>query len=190
MNFDSYTDCGVVLAVNLVNSEGHNDRDELGDVGALQRFLEQHELSAPGRLTATVLEGVKALRPRLREIFEAPDDVAAARQINDLLVETGALPQLSNHDGEPWHLHFTPLGAPLATRLAAEAAMGLAGVMRADGFERFGICAADDCFDVFVDTSRNRSRRFCTAELCGNRASVAAHRARRRALAAVGKDGP
>lgn len=183
MNFDSYNDCGAVLAVDLVNSEGISEPDELGDVEALRAFLADHEISAPGPLSPAVLGEVVALRPRLRAIFEAADDVAAARLINDLLRETGALPQLTDHDGEAWHLHFTPPHVPLGSRLAAEAAMGLAGVMRAGGFERLGICADDTCREVFVDASRNRSRRFCNPELCGNRSSVAAHRARRRAMA-------
>ncbi|MPZ87700.1 MAG: hypothetical protein GEU81_06405 [Nitriliruptorales bacterium] len=183
MNFDSYTDCGVVLAVDLVNSEGISEPDELGDLEALRTFLEDHEISAPGPLSAVVLGEVMALRPRLRAVFEAADGAAAARMINDLLQETAALPQLTDHDGDAWHLHFTPPGAPLAARLAAEAAMGLAGVMRAGGHERLGICADIACLEVFVDASRNRSRRFCNPDLCGNRSSVAAHRARRRAMA-------
>ncbi|MEO7071362.1 MAG: CGNR zinc finger domain-containing protein, partial [Nostocoides sp.] len=36
----------------------------------------------------------------------------------------------------------------------------------------------EDCDDVFVDLSRNRSKRFCDA-ICGNRENVAAYRARR-----------
>src|SRR6266571_463078 len=45
----------------------------------------------------------------LRGVFEAVsaggvDD--AASQVNALLVQTGARPELERHDGEPWHLHF------------------------------------------------------------------------------------
>ena len=43
-----------------------------------------------------------------------------------------------------------------------------------------GLCAAPDCDFVVIDLSRNRSRRFCDSG-CGNRANVAAYRARRRA---------
>ena len=44
---------------------------------------------------------------------------------------------------------------------------------------RLGICAVDDCEGVVLDLSRNRSRRFCSTA-CGNRAAVAAYRARQR----------
>ncbi|WP_244223342.1 CGNR zinc finger domain-containing protein [Amycolatopsis circi] len=40
-------------------------------------------------------------------------------------------------------------------------------------------CAAPDCDGVFVDTSRAGSR-YCMPDLCGNRVSVANHRARSR----------
>ena len=55
--------------------------------------------------------------------------------------------------------------------------MAMIDVIRADELSRFGICAADDCEDVVLDLSRNRSRRFCSTT-CGNREAVAAYRAR------------
>ena len=182
MNFDSYTDCGVEVAVDLVNTVSREDGEQLPDATALRTLLEHHAWSAIERLTAGELDEVRALRQRLRAIFEAEEDHRAAELINALLVESHALPQLTAHDGEPWHLHYTALEEPLAVRLAAETAMGLAAVLRAGGIERMSTCADDRCGDVFVDTSRNRSRRFCS-ETCANRLNVAAHRARRRAQA-------
>ena len=44
---------------------------------------------------------------------------------------------------------------------------------------RLDTCAADDCDDVVLDLSRNRSRRYCSTT-CGNREAVAAYRARQR----------
>ena len=174
MNIDHYTDREVALAAALVNAEFTSAAD-------LNRLLADHHVSSVGRISAEMLAEVNALRPRLREVFESTDPVAAAAGVNQLLAEAGALPQLSAHDGEPWHLHYTEPNAPLALRLAAEAAMGLAIVMRDDGLERLKTCASETCDHVFVDTSRNRSRRYCNPDTCGNRANVAAYRARRRA---------
>jgi len=36
-------------------------------------------------------------------------------------------------------------------------------------------CAADDCDWLFLDTSRNHSRRWCSMETCGNRAKARRH---------------
>jgi predicted RNA-binding Zn ribbon-like protein len=176
MDFGSYNDCGVRIAVELVNTG-------VASPEALRELLERVEISAVGPINDQDLAETLALRPRLRSIWEAPDEHVAAAIINGLLLETRALPQLTDHDGEPWHLHFTPPGAPLAQRIAAETAMALAGVLHNDGFDRMRVCADTSCGYVFVDASRNHSRRFCDPDTCGNRASVAAYRARQRALA-------
>jgi predicted RNA-binding Zn ribbon-like protein len=63
--------------------------------------------------------------------------------------------------------------------MAVEAAMAMIDVIRADEMSRLGVCADDDCEGIVLDLSRNRSRRFCSTT-CGNRAAVAAYRARRR----------
>jgi predicted RNA-binding Zn ribbon-like protein len=47
------------------------------------------------------------------------------------------------------------------------------------------MCAADDCDNVHVDLSKNRSRRFC-GTLCANRTNVAAYRTRHAARAGTG----
>ena len=50
----------------------------------------------------------------------------------------------------------------------------------ADGsWERLKVCPADDCLWAFYDRSRNRSRRWCDMEVCGNRAKVRGYRERR-----------
>ena len=45
-------------------------------------------------------------------------------------------------------------------------------------WERMKACRADDCRWVFLDTSKNRSRCWCSMESCGNRAKVQAYRQR------------
>ena len=86
----------------------------------------------------------------------------AAELVNTLLRETSALPQLVKHDHWDYHLHATSADAPLADRMAVEAAMAFADVIRSDQLDRLRLCAADDCDSVLVDLSKNRSRRFCS----------------------------
>jgi predicted RNA-binding Zn ribbon-like protein len=45
-------------------------------------------------------------------------------------------------------------------------------------WERMKACKADDCRWAFLDTSKNRSRAWCSMESCGNRAKVHAYRRR------------
>jgi predicted RNA-binding Zn ribbon-like protein len=48
------------------------------------------------------------------------------------------------------------------------------------GLGRIKLCRADDCGWLFVDSSRNRSRRWCDMSDCGNRAKARRFRARQR----------
>jgi predicted RNA-binding Zn ribbon-like protein len=57
--------------------------------------------------------------------------------------------------------------------------MGLAWLVVAGEAGRIRSCGAPSCDSVFVDLSRNRSRRYCDSRTCGNRLHVAAYRARK-----------
>ena len=48
--------------------------------------------------------------------------------------------------------------------------------------ERLRECAGERCGRLYLDFTRNRSRRWCEMETCGNRAKARRHQARRRAL--------
>jgi predicted RNA-binding Zn ribbon-like protein len=61
--------------------------------------------------------------------------------------------------------------------MAVEVAMAFGDVIRTGQLDRLRLCAADDCDDVHIDLSRNRSRRFCSTA-CANRTNVAAYRIR------------
>ncbi|CAN5675054.1 CGNR zinc finger domain-containing protein [soil metagenome] len=172
MAFTHDTDMALNTAVALVNSG-----DDLSTPEDLAAFVVRWQMSGARTGTAAELAAVQAIRPRLREIWYA-DDGRAVEIVNTLLREADALPQLVRHDGWDWHLHATPSDAALADRLAVEAAMAMVDVIRMGDLDRLQVCAADDCDDVLVDLSRNRSRRFCDGG-CGNRANVAAYRARR-----------
>ena len=181
MNFEGYNAASLTAAVELVNS--HNPasgRDDLPDEEALTRFLQRRPGRYPEEVTPEDLRDIKRLRAQLRSVFEAHAESEAAEVLNGLLEQAQALPRLTSHDGDPWHLHYTTDGTALGRRLAAETAMALAVVITDEGFDRLRTCCSDDCNDAFVDVSKNRSRRYCSPQVCGNRASVAAYRARRK----------
>jgi predicted RNA-binding Zn ribbon-like protein len=182
VEFAHYLNAPIALAVDLVNSYSPvAGREDLADPDQLASFLEEHQVSGDRPVSAEDLGQVRQIRARLRQVFEASDDETAAGLLNRLLTSSRANPQLINHDGNPWHLHYTPPRTPLGPRLAADAAMALATVIASEGFDRLRVCEGERCRDVFVDRSRNRSRRYCRPDVCGNRASVAAYRARQRA---------
>lgn len=178
MDFASYTDWSVRTAADLVNSRGSvSGREYLAGPEDLRRFLREHDM-APGTIAERDMDEVREVRDRLRAVWETTSDRQRARLLNRLLAEAGTMPQVTDHGGD-WHLHYVPMEAPIAQRLAAMAAMGLAVVVSDYGHERLGICGADNCRDVYVDTSRNRSRRYCD-DTCASRMNVAAYRARQK----------
>ncbi|SES50121.1 Conserved protein containing a Zn-ribbon-like motif, possibly RNA-binding [Pedococcus cremeus] len=175
MLFAHDTETALVAAAALVNTA--TDGDSLRTVEDLDRFVERYEWTGSRTRDDAELRAVRDLRPRLREIWLG-DTGTVVEGVNALLAEHHALPQLVRHDGWDWHLHATSPEAPLATRMAVEAAMALVDVVRSGETGRLGVCAADDCDDVVIDLSKNRSRRYCEKG-CANRVHVAAYRARR-----------
>ena len=174
---------GMVALVNTqVNAEG--DTEDLPDVAALENFVRTWGWTGERRGDRAELDAVRALRPRLQRLWELDED-EVVQELNQLLREAHALPQLVKHDEWNYHLHATPPDAPLATRMAVEAAMAMIDVVRSGELGRLRICESSTCNDVVIDLSKNRSKRFCDGG-CGNRAAVAAYRARKVQGAAAG----
>ena len=175
----------IALAVALVNTwDVLNDPPEiLRDVERLQFVLRAFGLEEEaGRATEEDLEPIRRMRNRLRRAFEAGDEAAAVSELNDLARQSGAVPQLERENGG-WAFRYGIGQRPLATQLAARSAVALLGVVEEGGWSRFGRCAASPCCCVYVDRSRNRSRRYC-CDLCADRATQAAARRRRKATTA------
>ncbi|MFI9646903.1 CGNR zinc finger domain-containing protein [Streptomyces sp. NPDC052040] len=178
------TRCALDLVVDLVNTAPEGDgADGLPDAAALDRFAREHDLSDIGLLSDLDLAAVRRIRGRLATVFSAPDAGTAALLINDLVAAAGTTPQLTDHDGYDWHVHYFAPGASVADHIAADCGMALAFFVVAGEQERLRHCEAPDCRRAFVDLSRNRSRRYCDSRTCGNRLHVAAYRARRKEAA-------
>ncbi|MBA2739993.1 MAG: CGNR zinc finger domain-containing protein [Actinomycetota bacterium] len=119
----------------------------------------------------------------LRPVFQASSDGAedqVVARLNALLARHPVTPYIAGHDAQSWHLHVGNRMSSVAELLIAEALMGLAVVVCDAGALRLGVCQAAGCSNVFVDTSPNQSRRYCS-ERCSSRSNVAAYRARQRA---------
>ncbi|MFF8916611.1 CGNR zinc finger domain-containing protein [Streptomyces sp. NPDC015032] len=157
--------------------------DGLADIAALYDFARRHRISGVGDLHEKDLYAVRDVRTRFAEIFATDEARTAASLVNALVAAAGTTPQLSNHDGYDWHVHYFAPDASVADHLAADCGMALAFIVVAGEQERLRRCEAPDCRHAFVDLSRNRSRRYCSSRTCGNRLHVAAYRARRKEAA-------
>lgn len=184
MDFSHYSDRPVQVAVDLVNTlDVVSGEENLAAPQDVADFVAEH-LDDWEQIDVTPTERdlheTRALRARLRDVFTAGDERAAADELNGLLADVSAVPRVSVHDDALPHLHFEPESGGLARWLGAVTAMGLSVALIEGGYQRFGTCAAETCDDVYVDASKNRSRRHCS-DTCTTRESVAAYRARKRA---------
>jgi predicted RNA-binding Zn ribbon-like protein len=177
--FSHDTERALAETAALVNTTGL-DGDTLVTLADFDDFLTRSPYSGVVRRNHEELESIRALRARLRSFWTAKDRDEAAALVNQILDEADARPYLARHDEWDWHLHVTRPEAPLADRIAAEAAMAFLDLIRADELGRLRICAAADCEDVLIDLSKNSSKRYCDTGNCGNRTNVAAYRARKR----------
>lgn len=188
MDFDGHTSDVVAAAVALVNAltPGHAHGrpwppPEHDRLAAAEEALALDARSHRRPVPPGELDELADQAHGLRRVFELVDEDGldpACKHANAMLEQSRAVPVLSRHDGEPWHLHFHAVDAPFARAWAAAMVTALAVVL-GNGFgERLGVCSAANCDRVYVDTSRNGTRRFCSTT-CQNRVKTAAFRERR-----------
>lgn len=166
----------MVALVNTVPGASRSGADELGTPAQLTALLDEHSYSGRFDRDKAELAEVIETRDLLGHIWSHSRDEAVP-VVNRMLREADALPRLVRHDGWDWHLHATEPSAPLAERIRVEVAFALIDVIRSQEWERLRSCEASDCTGVFVDLSRNGSKRFCSLR-CGNRMNMIEHRAR------------
>jgi hypothetical protein len=147
------------LAVRLVNADGS------GGLATPAAYLEltadRPHLSGP--VTPADLDSLRLLRDELAQVFALAAGSAgpeAVGLLNALLARHPVHPQVSGHDGQPWHLHLCDSGSP-ADRYGAGAVFGLTAVVTTLGPGALRVCAAASCPVVFIDSSPDGSGRHC-----------------------------
>jgi predicted RNA-binding Zn ribbon-like protein len=172
-------DSGADLAVAIANTWDtfQAPYERLATLDDLRRFLDRVGRPEAARVARKRdLAEVRFLRERLRRVFVAGDVAEAARLLNELAEETAAVPHLVESDGA-WTLRFGPSERSVAAHLGATAAAALIDIVRAHGLTRFGTCSGPPCTGVFVDATKNRSKRYC-CQWCADREAQRRHRAR------------
>jgi predicted RNA-binding Zn ribbon-like protein len=172
----------VVLLGETDPGASRSGRDELETLADLTALLTPIPFTGRVDGDANELADVRRTRDLLRRVWTLSRDDAVT-EVNRMLREAKALPQLARHDASDWHLHATVPEAPLGERMRVEAALALIDVIRTDEMGRLRLCEADDCTGLVLDLSRNGSKRFCSVR-CGNRRNMIAFRERQAA------DGP
>jgi len=154
---------------------------DLSDAEHLIRFLDEREWlhrSVVEKDAGALRRFVKELRP-VFEASNAGDQLAVVDRLNALLAKHPVTPYIAGHEPGRFHMHVTDQQSSVSELLIAESLMGLSTLVCDLGATRLGVCDAGSCTNVFVDTSPNQSRRYCS-DRCSSRENVAAYRARQR----------
>jgi predicted RNA-binding Zn ribbon-like protein len=153
-----------------------------GEAARLGELADRHPREA-----AAAFAWSRKLREMLYRILSAvavrrAPPAADLQRLNAALPEALSRPRIERRGARfvwTWHAPDAPaepLNAPLwpALRSAAE-------LLTSDERRRVRECAGSDCTWLFLDRSRNRSRRWCAMQTCGNRAKARRHYRRARA---------
>jgi predicted RNA-binding Zn ribbon-like protein len=148
--------------------------------GPLEEAPPSARSSGPGRRT---LEELRALRTLLRGIVEkaAADrkiPTGEIKQLNAFLEKADVRHRMKESAGE-LRLETIPLVED-DEALVGSIALSAAEFFDSDDRQRLKICGNTGCRWVFYDNSKNRSRRWCDSDLCGNLFKVRRYRSRHR----------
>jgi predicted RNA-binding Zn ribbon-like protein len=154
--------------------------EKLPDVASFHNFISARIITEVEEPTAADIAPLHVVRSRLRAIITAPNEETKTRLVNDALASAMITPRLVEHDGLGQHFHYFPAYASLSEHLLADCAMAIALLISSGESTRLRVCSATGCSNVFVDSSRNRSRTYCDNKKCGNRLHAAAYRQRQR----------
>jgi predicted RNA-binding Zn ribbon-like protein len=183
--------CAGHLALDFANTVSNRGTasaiDRLGSYQDLLAFATQaevlsdaeaHRLAARARRSPAAAEEVLQ---RARDLRDALYDLFAALA-EDRPPPAAALPELNRavarlEIGRDWRWTWSCAPGGLDDMLGP-VTIAAAELLTSAERERIRMCAADTCAWVFLDTSKNRSRRWCDMKQCGNRAKARRFHAR------------
>jgi predicted RNA-binding Zn ribbon-like protein len=179
------------LVRNFVNTLDIDDAlDDLGTPEEVRRWFSERELMDPDepvtegdlRRALDVREGLRAL---LLANNGSPFDAGAIERLDRAASRAGL--RLRFHAGgcAEFEPDATGVDGALARLLAIVAEARVEGE-----WPRLKACAEHTCEWAFYDKSKNRSKKWCRMEVCGNVAKARAYRERQKKGAATPPGGP
>jgi predicted RNA-binding Zn ribbon-like protein len=141
-------------------------------VAELRKWFDAHPAEA-----AMVFSQAVEIREMIYRLLHSVAAAAAPagedlRRLNRALAEAAPRISLDRADrGLGWRIEVKPAAAAMLAPVLWSAADILAGPDR----ERLRECANHGCLWLFLDDSKNRTRRWCSMQACGNRAKAHRH---------------
>lgn len=167
----------LVEFVNTLNLEG--GEDSIAEPQALERWIEDHGGGVPkGTVDAESQRRVLALRESLRALLRANNGGEAGEGELRALREAAERSRYGATLDPDGRLCLDPAGGgPEA--FEARLLLAIERIQALGAWPRLKACTCNDCQWAFYDTSRNRSRTWCSMEECGNREKTRRYRRRK-----------
>lgn len=167
------------LLIAFVNTrEIEAGTDEIGGPDGLRAWVEERTgeyLPAPD---AEAHARVLALRESLRALLRANNGGEAAERELAPLREAAERSRYRTALGPGGRLTLAPARADLGG-FESRLLLAIERLQCLDAWPRLKACTDEGCQWAFFDTTRNRSRTWCSMEECGNREKTRRYRARR-----------
>jgi predicted RNA-binding Zn ribbon-like protein len=161
--------------VELLNSRPHATPtlpDTLADLESARPVIERlggvhHEAA-----TARTLARIRELRADLLDAVTAEDGDAAWARFTERIVSVRFRQVFAGPD-------TVTLEQESGSSIIGGIVLAVSELVATNTWGRIRICANEECSHAFYDTTRSRTQRWHSYEVCGNRSNVAAYRARK-----------
>jgi predicted RNA-binding Zn ribbon-like protein len=182
---------GEPLAVELADTlvmVSEPPTDLLNDEEACRRFWELQAARLPEGWSVPSLTATRRLRDAIRQLLDSAVhgqrrgaiDRAALQTVNSMSSRAQTIPEVRLVGKELRSVETWKARTPGDLAIAAAARSAIAILTEPGELQRLRRCANPNCSMLFINGDSRR--RWCTANICGNRARVARHYQRHRQI--------
>lgn len=161
-----------VIVANTYD-ERHTPPEELKTNEDIYIFLTENGYKL-SNITELEVQLFRDFRQAIRRIFTETDSKIQVEKVNRMLKNINVHPRI-----EETEIVFTSKDDHWLEVLKADVLLEMAKLVLEKGTERIKMCSATPCSDIFIDTTKNKKRRYCSGS-CNSRFKVAAYRARQK----------
>ena len=169
------------LLVAFVNTRDVEEgTDAIADTGRLEAWISATTGEVPPELGQEEVERVAALRESLRALLLANNGIEAGSAELVPLREAVGRSRYRLALADDGELSLEPARSDLSG-FEARLLLAIERIQRQGQWPRLKACTEEECQWAFFDTTRNRSRTWCSMDVCGNREKTRRYRQRTRA---------
>lgn len=159
---DRFTDYGAILRWSITRGTMLPDA-----LGRLHKFA-RRDPNGAAQVWRCAIELRRVLRELMIALMSGQPSEGALERLNRRFADLPPAPAMAYKAGA---FHYQLSGEALEEPLWP-VLWSAAGLLTEKQTERLGECQAESCRYLFLDLSRNKSRRWCSSESCGNRERV------------------